>query len=145
MVSGQKASMSLGDKLSHFAAKAAFAGADLAMRVPGLRNVVMDKLLQRLGASYDDNEDDPDQTVMVMRRRAGAEDWDMPEPWPDFADAACAAPVFWNDRGHLWLFFGFPRLIGAPPFAFTTSDDNGATWAPIAAARRAGCWCSVSE
>jgi hypothetical protein len=68
---------------------------------------------------------------MVMRRRAGAEDWDMPEPWPDFADAACAAPVFWNDRGHLWLFFGFPRLIGAPPFAFTTSDDNGASWSPI--------------
>jgi formylglycine-generating enzyme required for sulfatase activity len=76
-------------------------------------------------------EDDPDQTVMVMRRRAGAEDWDMPEPWPDFADAACAAPVFWNDHGHLWLFFGFPRLIGAPPFAFTTSNDNGATWAPV--------------
>ena len=77
------------------------------------------------------NEDDPDQTVMVMRRRAGAEDWDMPEPWPDFADAACAAPVFWNDRGHLWLFFGFPRLIGAPPFAFTTSDDNGTSWSAI--------------
>jgi formylglycine-generating enzyme required for sulfatase activity len=77
------------------------------------------------------NEDDPDQTVMVMRRRAGAEDWDMPEPWPDFADAACAAPVFWNDHGRLWLFFGFPRLIGAPPFAFTTSDDNGASWAAI--------------
>jgi formylglycine-generating enzyme required for sulfatase activity len=79
-----------------------------------------------------DKEDDPDQTVMVMRRRAGSEDWDMPEPWPDFADAACAAPVFWNDHGHLWLFFGFPRLIGAPPFAYTTSDDNGATWSPIA-------------
>ncbi|MGB6744522.1 MAG: SUMF1/EgtB/PvdO family nonheme iron enzyme [Terracidiphilus sp.] len=76
-------------------------------------------------------EDDPDQTVMVMRRRAGAENWDMPEPWPAFADAACAAPVFWNDHGHLWLFFGFPRLIGAPPFAYTTSDDNGATWAPV--------------
>ena len=59
----------------------------------------------------------------------------MPEPWPDFADAAMAAPVFWNDTahpgGHLWLFFGFSRLIGAPPFAFTTSDDNGATWSPI--------------
>jgi formylglycine-generating enzyme required for sulfatase activity len=78
-----------------------------------------------------DKEDDPDQTILVMRRRAGAEDWDMPEPWPDFADAACAAPVFWNDHGHLWLFWGFPRLIGAPPFAFTTSDDNGATWAPV--------------
>ncbi len=77
------------------------------------------------------SEDDPDQTIMVMRRRAGAEDWDMPEPWPYFADAACAAPVLWNDHGHLWLFFGFPRLIGAPPFAFTTSEDNGATWSPI--------------
>jgi formylglycine-generating enzyme required for sulfatase activity len=77
------------------------------------------------------SEDDPDQTVMTMRRRAGAEEWDMPEPWPDFADAACAAPVFWNDRGRLWLFFGFPRLIGAPPFAFTTSEDNGATWSAI--------------
>jgi formylglycine-generating enzyme required for sulfatase activity len=77
------------------------------------------------------NEDDPDQTVMVMRRRAGAEEWDIPEPWPTFADAACAAPVFWNDRGRLWLFFGFPRLIGAPPFAFTTSNDNGAAWSPI--------------
>ncbi len=76
-------------------------------------------------------EDDPDQTVMVMRRRAGSETWDMPEPWPYFADAACAAPVFWNDHGRLWLFFGFPRLIGAPPFAFTTSTDNGASWSPI--------------
>ena len=86
-----------------------------------------------LAAFYNtpDKEDDPDQTVMILRRRAGAETWDMPEPWPDFADAANAAPVFWNDHGHLWLFWGFPRLIGAPPFAFTTSDDNGATWAPV--------------
>lgn len=86
-----------------------------------------------LAAYYNtpNKEDDPDQTVMIMRRRAGAEDWDMPEPWPYFADAACAAPVFWNDHGHLWLFFGFPRLIGAPPFAFTTSDDNGVTWSAI--------------
>ncbi len=76
-------------------------------------------------------EDDPDQTVMVMRRRAGFQTWDMPEPWPYFADAACAAPVFWNDHGRLWLFFGFPRLLGAPPFAFTTSADNGASWSSI--------------
>jgi formylglycine-generating enzyme required for sulfatase activity len=86
-----------------------------------------------LAAYYNtpNKEDDPDQTILIMRRRAGQEDWDMPEPWPAFADAACAAPVFWNDHGHLWLFFGFPRLIGAPPFAFTTSNDNGVTWAPI--------------
>ena len=86
-----------------------------------------------LAAYYNtpDKEDDPDQTILILRRRAGAEDWDMPEPWPAFADAACAAPVLWNDRGRLWLFWGFPRLIGAPPFAYTTSDDNGVTWAPI--------------
>lgn len=86
-----------------------------------------------LAAYYNtpNKEDDPDQTILIMRRCAGAEDWDMPEPWPAFADAATAAPVFWNDRGHLWLFWGFPRLIGAPPFAYTTSDDNGVTWAPV--------------
>ena len=78
-----------------------------------------------------DKEDDPDQTVLIMRRRAGSETWDMPEPWPYFADAGCAAPVFWNDHGLLWMFYGFSRLIGSPPFAFVQSKDNGATWGPI--------------
>jgi len=90
-----------------------------------------------LAAFYNtpDREDDPDQTVMTMRRRAGTQDWDMPEPFPIFADAGLAAPVIWNDPkfqsqpgGHVWFFWGFARLIGAPPFAFATSADNGATW-----------------
>ncbi|MGO9259165.1 MAG: SUMF1/EgtB/PvdO family nonheme iron enzyme [Bryobacteraceae bacterium] len=76
-------------------------------------------------------EDDPDQTIMTMRLRYGAEDWDMPEPWPDFPDAADAAPVFWNDGGKMWFFFGSPRLAGGPPFQFMTSADNGATWSAI--------------
>ncbi|HVW06991.1 MAG TPA: SUMF1/EgtB/PvdO family nonheme iron enzyme, partial [Bryobacteraceae bacterium] len=76
-------------------------------------------------------EDDPDQTVMTMRLRYGAEDWDMPEPWPDFADADDAAPVFWNEAGHLWFFWGSPRLLGGGPFQYMTSDDNGATWSPV--------------
>ena len=76
-------------------------------------------------------EDDPDQTILIMRRRAGSETWDMPEPWPEFADSALAAPVLWNDHGQLWFFFGFPRLIGAPPFAYVQSKDNGANWGPI--------------
>lgn len=76
-------------------------------------------------------ENDPDQTVLTMRLRYGAEDWDMPEPWPDFADAADAAPVFWNDRGTLWYFFGSPRLLGGPPFQYMTSRDNGATWSAV--------------
>ena len=96
-----------------------------------------------LAAYYNtpDREDDPDQTVLVMRRRAGAEDWDMPEPWPYFVDASNAAPVIWNDKGYkssdiswpgrTWFFWGFSRLIGAPPFAYMTSVDNGANWSQV--------------
>jgi hypothetical protein len=87
-----------------------------------------------LVAAYYDSpqeENDPDQTILSMRLRYGSEEWDMPEPWPDFADAADAAPVFWNEHGTLWLFFGSPRLIGAPPFQYMTSKDNGATWSEV--------------
>jgi Sulfatase-modifying factor enzyme 1/BNR repeat-like domain len=86
-----------------------------------------------VAAYYDSpkDEDDPDQTILSMRLRYGSEEWDMPEPWPDFADAADAAPVFWNDKGKLWLFFGSPRLIGAAPFQYMTSMDNGATWTAV--------------
>ena len=76
-------------------------------------------------------EDDPDQTILTMRLRYGTEDWDMPEAWPDFADAADAAPVFWNDGGTLWFFFGSPRLLGGPPFQYMTSRDSGATWSAV--------------
>jgi formylglycine-generating enzyme required for sulfatase activity len=76
-------------------------------------------------------EDDPDQTILTMRLRYGAEDWDMPEPWPDFADADDAAPVFWNDHGKMWFFWGSPRLLGGPPFQYLTSTDNGATWSAV--------------
>ena len=86
-----------------------------------------------IAAYYDapKEEDDPDQTILTMRRRYGADDWDMPEPWPDFADAADAAPVFWNDGGKLWFFWGCPRLLGAKPFQYMTSGDNGATWSEV--------------
>jgi formylglycine-generating enzyme required for sulfatase activity len=89
-----------------------------------------------LAAFYNtpNKEDDPDQTVMTLRRRAGSEEWDFAEPYPDFADAANAAPVIWNDKAHpgkVWMFWGFPRLIGAGPFCYATSTDNGATWSQV--------------
>lgn len=86
-----------------------------------------------LAAYYDspNEENDPDQTVLVMRRRYGSETWDMPDPWPNFADAANAAPVIWNDRGRVWFFWGTPRLLGAYPFAYMTSTDSGATWRQV--------------
>lgn len=77
------------------------------------------------------DENDPDQSILSMRLRYGSDVWDMPEPWPYFADAAEAAPVFWNDRGRLWLFFGSPRLLGGPPFQYMQSTDNGGTWGAV--------------
>jgi hypothetical protein len=76
-------------------------------------------------------EDDPQQTILMMRRRYGAEDWDMPEPWPVFADADLAAPVIWNDEGTIRFFFGAPRLLDGPPFQYMTSTDSGAHWIEV--------------
>ncbi|MBN2133287.1 MAG: SUMF1/EgtB/PvdO family nonheme iron enzyme [Sedimentisphaerales bacterium] len=76
-------------------------------------------------------ENDPDQTILTMRLRYGCDEWDMPSPWPDFADVADAAPIFWNEHGKLWLFWGAPRLMGGPPFQYIVSTDNGATWGPV--------------
>ena len=74
-------------------------------------------------------EDEIDQSILTMRLRYGSDEWDMPEPWPDFTDAADAAPVFWNDgAGKMWFFWGSPRMLAAPPFQFMTSTDSGATW-----------------
>lgn len=86
-----------------------------------------------LAAYYNtpEKEDDPDQTVLTMRLRYGSNEWDMPEPWPDFADAADAAPVIWNDGGKIWFFWGCSRLLGASPFQYMTSTDNGASWSGI--------------
>ncbi|HEX3357891.1 MAG TPA: SUMF1/EgtB/PvdO family nonheme iron enzyme [Tepidisphaeraceae bacterium] len=73
-------------------------------------------------------ENDADQSILTMRLRYGSDQWDIPEPWPDFADAADAGPIFWNDGKKLWLFWGCCQLIGGPPFQFITSTDNGASW-----------------
>lgn len=86
-----------------------------------------------IAAYYDSpkDENDPDQTILVMRRRFGTQQWDMPDPWPNFPDAANAAPVVWNDRGRIWFFWGTPRLIGAYPFAWMNSTDNGVHWSQV--------------
>jgi formylglycine-generating enzyme required for sulfatase activity len=76
-------------------------------------------------------ENEIDQTVLTMRLRYGSEEWDLPEPWPDFADAADAAPVFWNDGKKLWFFWGCPLLLGGPPFQYMTSTDSGASWSAV--------------
>jgi formylglycine-generating enzyme required for sulfatase activity len=76
-------------------------------------------------------ENEVDQSILTMRLRYGSDEWDMPEPWPDFVDAADCAPIFWNDKGRLWFFWGLRSLIGGPPFQYMTSTDNGATWSAV--------------
>lgn len=106
---------------------------------PGLGVTYHNSAIQELpngdliAAYYDspNKENDPDQTILVMRRRYGSETWDMPDPWPNFADAANAAPVIWNDHGRIWFFWGTPRLMGAYPFAWMTSTDNGVNWSQV--------------
>jgi formylglycine-generating enzyme required for sulfatase activity len=70
-------------------------------------------------------------SIMTMRLRHGTNDWDMPSSWPDMVDADDEAPIFWNDNGKIWLFWGCPRMEAGYPFQYTTSTDNGATWAPV--------------
>jgi formylglycine-generating enzyme required for sulfatase activity len=83
-------------------------------------------------------EDDAEQSILTLRLRFGSDQWDMPSPWPDFADADDAAPVFWNEHGKLWFFWGSPRLAGGPPFEFMTSMDCGASWSPVQMANVVG-------
>jgi hypothetical protein len=83
-------------------------------------------------------ENDPEQSILTMRLRFGSDEWDMPSPWPDFADADDAAPVFWNEGGKLWFFWGSPRLAGGPPFQFMTSMDCGASWSAVQMAHLVG-------
>jgi formylglycine-generating enzyme required for sulfatase activity len=83
-------------------------------------------------------EDDAEQSILTLRLRFGSDQWDMPSPWPDFADADDAAPVFWNDHGKLWFFWGSPRLAGGPPFQFMTSTDCGASWSAVQMANLVG-------
>jgi hypothetical protein len=83
-------------------------------------------------------ENDAEQSILTLRLRFGSDEWDMPSPWPDFADADDAAPVLWNERGELWFFWGSPRLAGGPPFQFMTSMDCGASWSAVEMAKLVG-------
>ncbi|MHC4648641.1 MAG: SUMF1/EgtB/PvdO family nonheme iron enzyme, partial [Planctomycetota bacterium] len=70
-------------------------------------------------------------SIMSVRFRRGADEWDMPSSWPDNVDCDDEGPVFWNDDGTLWLFWGSPRQFAGYPFQYVKSTDNGATWSAV--------------
>jgi len=83
-------------------------------------------VLMIIYTSYSEYE--PEVSLMATRLRFGAALWDMPTPMFDFPGANDHAPMLWNDAGTIRFFWGSPRLQGAYPFQWTSSDDSGATW-----------------
>jgi formylglycine-generating enzyme required for sulfatase activity len=77
------------------------------------------------------NEYEPEVSLMAARLRFGAEQWDMPVPFLDTPGANDHAPLLWQDKDKLWLFWGNPYAEGHFPFNYLTSTDNGATWSPV--------------
>lgn len=83
-------------------------------------------LLLVIYTSY--REYEPEVSLIASRLRLGADRWDAPTRFFDFPNVNDHAPLLWNDRGTLHLFWGNPRLIGAYPFQWTSSSDSGSTW-----------------
>jgi hypothetical protein len=78
------------------------------------------------------HEYEPGVSLMASRLRFGAEDWDFPSPFMDFADVNDHAPLLWTHDGRMYLFWGCPMLKGrAFPFQWIESEDSGATWGPV--------------
>jgi hypothetical protein len=78
-------------------------------------------------------EYEPGVSLIASRLRMGADQWDMPTRLFDFATVNDHAPMLWTDtmNGTVYFFWGNPRLKGGFPFQWTSSRDNGATWAEI--------------
>lgn len=89
-----------------------------------------DVLFVTYSSTYEERE--PELPLIASRLRFGQEDWDMPSPFLDFADANDHAPLLWTDAGGVVRFFwGCPNLPGAYPFQWIESRDNGATWSEV--------------
>ncbi|MHC4193821.1 MAG: SUMF1/EgtB/PvdO family nonheme iron enzyme, partial [Planctomycetota bacterium] len=88
-------------------------------------------ILMVIYTSYAEYE--PTVSLIASRLRFGADQWDMPERLFDFAASNDHAPMLWTDKdsGIVYFFWGNPRLEGGFPFQWTSSKDNGATWAQV--------------
>jgi hypothetical protein len=78
-------------------------------------------------------EYEPGVSLIASRLRFGADQWDIPDRFVDFAGVNDHAPLLWTDRnsGTMYLFWGCPRLTGGFPFQWIISEDNGASWSDV--------------
>lgn len=98
---------------------------------PALEVLPNGDLLMIMYTSYAEYE--PGVSLIASRLRFGEDQWDMPELFFHFAAANDHAPLLWTDQdsGIVYFFWGNPRLVGAFPFQWTFSKDNGATWSEV--------------
>ncbi|MHC4637035.1 MAG: SUMF1/EgtB/PvdO family nonheme iron enzyme [Planctomycetota bacterium] len=62
------------------------------------------------------------------RLRYGAESWDMPEMFIDFANMNEQSGLLWTENEKVWFFGGGRYWPNDIPFKWCVSTDNGATW-----------------
>ena len=96
---------------------------------PGLEILPNGDVLLIIYTSH--NEYEPEVSLIASRLRFGADEWDFPSPMFDTPGANDHAPLLYNDRGTLYLFWGNPYAWGHFPFNFVTSVDNGADWSGV--------------
>ncbi|MHC4617421.1 MAG: SUMF1/EgtB/PvdO family nonheme iron enzyme [Planctomycetota bacterium] len=90
-----------------------------------------DLLAVYFSSSTATTESETNTTFVQARLRHGADQWDMPEVFIDFANMNDQSALLWNDNGTIWFFGGGRGWPEKAPFKYTTSTDNAATWHEI--------------
>jgi Sulfatase-modifying factor enzyme 1/BNR repeat-like domain len=73
----------------------------------------------------------PDVSLIATRLRFGADEWDMPSPFLDFADVDDSSPMLWKEKDTVRFYWGNNKLDSGFPFQWIISYDNGATWSDV--------------
>jgi formylglycine-generating enzyme required for sulfatase activity len=85
----------------------------------------------------------PHTSFVITRLRFGADEWDFPDLFYDFADVNEQSALLWTDPPTVWFFGGGAGLTDVP-FRVQRSVDHGATWTapelPLIRGPRGGYW-----
>lgn len=85
----------------------------------------------------------PNTSFVITRLRFGADEWDFPDLFYDFADVNDQSALLWTEGATVW-FFGGGAGLSDVPFRMQRSADSGAAWTPpelpLIAGPRGGYW-----
>jgi hypothetical protein len=102
---------------------------------PGIAVMPNGDVLIAIYTSYSEYE--AGTSIVAVRLRHGADQWDPPSPFADIVGVNDHAPLLMRDGGTVRFFWGSPFLGGEEagrqgfPFQQMTTTDSGATWSPI--------------